>query len=268
MSGRRPKKGLDFIGWEVGVLDNDGKIDRLIESQGIAAFTVYFYLCQHAYATQGYYLDWSYSQCATTARKLGRGASAEFVKNVVDMCFQCGLFEKRLFEECGILTSRGIQRRYWNAIRDRVGKYEAKQFWLLTSEECQGFDLVTQKTDFPPRNALHKRREEERILQESESTGNTENAVGGFIPPTPEQLHGYCEKQGLRIDEEHFLDYHRQNGWVMANGLPVKDWRARVRAWAKREQKYREPEETSEYEELVAGYLPRYTKREEEKECR
>ncbi len=263
MSGRRPKKGLDFIGWEVGVLDNDGKIDRLIEAQGIAAFTVYFYLCQHAYATQGYYLEWSYSQCATTARKLGRGASAELVRSVVDMCFQCCLFDKRLFEECGILTSRGIQRRYWAAIRERVGKYEPKQFWLLTPEECQGFDCAAPKTDFPPRNALYKRKENNRILQESEGTEATETTAQRFSPPTPEQLHDYCEKHGLCIDEEHFLDYHAQNGWTMANGVAVKDWRARVRAWAKRERKYRETEEPSEYEELIAGYLPRYRKERE-----
>lgn len=256
----RPKKeGLDFAGWEVGVLDNDGKVDRLIEAQGIAAFTVYFYLCMHAYATHGYYLDWSYSQCATTARKLGKGASAEFVKNVVDMCFECCLFDKRLFQEYRILTSRGIQRRYWSAVHERVGKYELKQFWLLKPEECQGFDLCMQNSDFsagnPPNSTQKKSTQKNSILQESVCSSTPE-----FTPPTLNQIHAYCEKRGIVIDEEHFLDYHAQNGWVMANGVSVKDWRARIRAWAKREKKYAATDGANEYEEMVENYVPRYTK--------
>lgn len=257
--GRPSKKGLDFVGWNTGVLDNDGKIDRLIEAQGIAAFTVYFYLCMHAYATNGYYLEWGYSQCATTARKLGRGASAEFVRNVVDMCFECCLFDKRLFQECGVLTSHGIQRRYWNAIQERVGKYEKKDYWLLKPDECKGLDLSTQNSDFPtgnsPNTKEEKRREEKSILQESECYPPS------FKPPALKQIHAYCEKNNIVIDEEYFFDYHTQNGWVMSNGVPIKDWRARVRAWAKREKKFKQSDEPSEYEDMVAAYTPQYKKK-------
>ena len=264
-AGRRPKIGLDFAGWEVGVLDNDGKIDRLIEAQGIAAFTVYFYLCQHAYATHGYYLDWSYSQCATTARKLGKGASAEFVRNVVSMCFECCLFDKRLFQQYGILTSRGIQRRYWSAIQERISKYEPKQFWLLKPEECQGFDLCTQNSDFPSGNTatVQKSKEENMTVEKRVYTGSTCT----LTPPTLEKIREYCEKNNIAIDAEYFFDYHTQNGWVMSNGIAVKDWRARVRAWAKREKKYREREEPSEYEELVESYVPVYKKKGSSNEC-
>lgn len=149
--GRHPKEGLDFAGWEVGVLDNDTKLDRLIEAQGIAAFTVYFYLCQHAYATHGYYLDWDYSCCAATARKLGKGASADFIKNVVDMCLKCDLFDKQVFDAYGVLTSRGIQRRYASAVKRRVLDSATKKFWLL--ENDQGFDECTQNSDFSPENS-------------------------------------------------------------------------------------------------------------------
>lgn len=268
---RNPKEGLDFAGWEVGVLDNDGRIDRLIDAQGIAAFTVYFYLCMHAYASHGYYLDWSYSQCATTARKLGRGASAEFVKNVVDMCFECCLFDKRLFQECGVLTSHGIQRRYWSAVQERVGKYEKKEFWLLKPNECKGLDLSTQNSDFSgekpnssaekSNNSTQKNTKEENItLHEREHRG-----APAFTPPTLDQVESYCKKYGIVIDVDHFLDYYTANGWVMGNGVPIKDWRARVRAWAKREKKSDRDiavsEEQSEYEEMVKSYIPKYRKK-------
>lgn len=189
--GRPKKEGLDFAGWEVGVLDNDAKVDRLIEAQGIAAFTVYFYLCQHAYATHGYYLDWDYSCCAVTARKLGKGASAEFVKNVVDMCLKCDLFDKQVFDAYGVLTSRGIQRRYSGAVERRVPDEEPKKFWLL--ENSQGFDECTQNSDEPPENStfcnrnsidstVHNSTVNDITLHDNTNTSTSAKASGDLSP--------------------------------------------------------------------------------------
>lgn len=146
MAGRPPKESLDFSSWDVSILDNDEKIDMLIDSQGIGAFTIYFYLCQKAYGTKGYYLEWSYSRCATIARKLGKGASADFVKNVVDKCFQCCLFDKRLFELHGILTSKGIQRKFAIVAKERTAPKINEEFWLLDDKESAG--LVSHAQNF------------------------------------------------------------------------------------------------------------------------
>lgn len=148
MAGRPPKEKIDYSGWDVTILDNDEKIDRLIDSQGIGAFTIYFYLCQKAYGSNGYYLTWSYSQCATIARKLGKGASADYVKNTVDMCFQCCLFDKRLFEKYEILTSRGIQKRFWEVAKSRIVKSVISNYWLLEAEECSGLAFDTPKLNY------------------------------------------------------------------------------------------------------------------------
>lgn len=149
MSGRPLKENLDFSSWDVSILENDEKIDMLIDSQGIAAFTVYFYLCQKAYGSKGYYLDWGYSRCATVARRLGKGASADFVKQVVDMCFQCCLFDKRLFELYGILTSKGIQKRFLYVAKERTKMQIKPEYWLLEKDEfAGGLDFDTQKSNY------------------------------------------------------------------------------------------------------------------------
>ena len=155
MAGRPLKEGLDYASWDVGILDGDERIDELIDSQGIAAFTVYFYLVNKAYATHGYYLDWGYHLCATTARRLGRGACAEFVRNCVEMCLQIGLFDKGLFAECGILTSRGIQKRYWEVAKNRQGRGERRKYWLLDpppkkEENAEGLVPYTKNANYEP----------------------------------------------------------------------------------------------------------------------
>lgn len=133
--GRLIKKKIDYSNWSVDIFDNDAKIDKLIDAQGWCGFGVYFYLCQRAYGSEGYFYPWSYDDAATTARKMGGGVGSETVRQTVSLCLRIGLFDKRLFDERGILTSRGIQRRYYEIIRDRPSSKRTFEHWLLTPDE-------------------------------------------------------------------------------------------------------------------------------------
>ena len=121
MAGK-PKQGLDYAGWDVHLFDDDNRIDELLDSQGWLGFSIYFYLCQKAYATDGYFYRWSYSNSATTARKMGGGVKSETVKQVVSLCLRIGLFDNRLFDKEGILTSKDMQERYMIAVEKRSEK--------------------------------------------------------------------------------------------------------------------------------------------------
>ena len=104
MSGR-PKQGIDYAGWSVDIFDGDKKIDKLLDAKGWKGFGIYFFLCQRAYKVNGYFYEWGYDDCATTARKMGGGISSGTVKETVDYCLQVDLFDKRLFDEWGVLTN-------------------------------------------------------------------------------------------------------------------------------------------------------------------
>lgn len=127
------KKRIDYAGWNVDIFSNDAKIDRLLDAQGWKGFGVYFYLCQMAFGGEGYYYPWCYDLCATIARKMGGGMGAYTVAESVKACLQIGLFDKRLFEEWGILTSKGIQNSYLVVLRNknRSGTELIKEYWLL-----------------------------------------------------------------------------------------------------------------------------------------
>lgn len=159
MAGRPPKKNLDFAGWDVDIFDNDTKIDKLLDAQGWNGFGIYFYLCQRAYGSDGYFYRWGYDDCATTARKMGGGIGSGTVRETVGYCLQIGLFDKGLFERWDILTSRGIQRKYWIAIKDRDTKRVIADYWLLQDSECKGLlkeplnnKLSSGNSNIPPGN--------------------------------------------------------------------------------------------------------------------
>lgn len=150
MSGK-PKQGIDFAGWDVDMFDSDEKIDLLLEAQGWNGFAVYFYICQKAYGTEGYFYRWSAASSAVIARRMGAGIRSETVMQTVNTCLRIGLFDDRLFAE-GVLTSRGIQKRYLIAIEKRRVKTAIKDYWLLNEKESAGLVLVGLENNPRPAN--------------------------------------------------------------------------------------------------------------------
>jgi DnaD/phage-associated family protein len=152
MAGRPPKKRIDFAGWSVDMFDSDSKIDKLLDSQGWVGFGVWFFLCQRAYGTEGYYYRWGYDDSFTTAKKMGGGVSSGAVTEAVKRCLQIGLFDEGLFDRWNVLTSRGIQKRYYVVIAERPVKNVIGDYWLLSEADAPGVIKCTIKSNLSPTN--------------------------------------------------------------------------------------------------------------------
>ena len=61
--------------------------------------------------------------------------------------------------------------------------------------------------------------------------------------PTVEEVAAYCRERGNRVDAERFVDFYASKGWTVGN-QPMKDWKACVRTWERREDK---PKQTSRF---------------------
>lgn len=61
------------------------------------------------------------------------------------------------------------------------------------------------------------------------------NRVVEFTPPTLQEVQVYCMNRHNNIDPETFINYYEAKGWVI-KGDPMKDWRAAVRNWEKRDK--------------------------------
>ena len=63
----------------------------------------------------------------------------------------------------------------------------------------------------------------------------SKGAAPKFVPPTVDEVRCYCEQRNNSVDPERFVDYYQAQGWKLANGRAMKDWRAAVRAtWEKK----------------------------------
>lgn len=180
MAGK-PKKRIDYAGWSVDIFSNDTKIDKLLDAQSWVGFGIYFYLCQMAFGGEGYYYEWCYDLCATTARKMGGGVGAGTVKETVDYCFQIGLFDKRLFDRWGVLTSRGIQKSFLVVLKskNRRGTEIYSELWLLdkNDEDYQGVVFVHKNEQRLGVNVDSLGENEQRLGVNGNSLGQEESKV-------------------------------------------------------------------------------------------
>ena len=56
-----------------------------------------------------------------------------------------------------------------------------------------------------------------------------------FKKPTIEEIAAYCAERKNNVDPQAFFDFYESKGWRVGN-QPMKDWRACVRTWERREK--------------------------------
>lgn len=81
-----------------------------------------------------------------------------------------------------------------------------------------------------------------------------------FIPPTIEEIKAYCREMNYGINAERFIDYYKANGWMVGKNK-MKDWKATVRNWARREKQDVSGNASFDISELEAEANKKYNKR-------
>ena len=81
---------------------------------------------------------------------------------------------------------------------------------------------------------------------ESESDNESDKEIkkkpsrAAFVKPTLEELKAYCKERKNNVDPEAFMDFYASKGWKVGS-QPMKDWKAAVRTWEKREKPKEKP---------------------------
>lgn len=132
----RPQKiGLDYFPLDVNI-DQDDKI-ALIEAQhGIIGFGVVIKLFMKIYSN-GYYYTWTEKEMLLFKKKVN--VDINLVNEIINDCAKWGLFDKNLFEQHKVLTSKGIQRRYLKAVERRQSVQINKDYLLLDEKEVNDY---------------------------------------------------------------------------------------------------------------------------------
>lgn len=125
----RPQKaGVEYFPLDV---ENDDKLDLIEAEFGLIGFAVIVKLYQRIYKL-GYYCEWNDEVALLFGKRLGTGGKA--VSEIVSAAIRRSLFDEEIYKKYGVLTSRGIQKRYFEIVARRRN-VEVEQRYLLISRE-------------------------------------------------------------------------------------------------------------------------------------
>lgn len=189
----RPNKtGLDYFPLDVDFFA-DEKIAAISGEFGIKGeITVIKLLC--AVYRNGYFILWNEPLKYKLLRDLP-GVSPELIDQIVNRLVRWGFFDESLFDSVKVLTSRGIQKRFFSITRRRGLPHDAK--YLLAENGCTGViddnnpavaELLSTKT---PQSKVKKRIISTTTTTARENLDDSEDSVNDFSA-TPEK--GCAEK--------------------------------------------------------------------------
>ena len=181
---RTIQNGLIYFSFDCDFFSNR-KIKVLKANFGVDGIIVYVYLLCEIYKN-GYYLklDDDYEYIISDDLNL----KPEKINAVISFLAEHSLFDKQLFISDKILTSKGIQKRFQLAIRERAKKTPrtVNNYWLLDASETIGCILAShnseKKEDFSQNYDTKKRKEiKENKLKESKGKENENKETKSLV---------------------------------------------------------------------------------------
>lgn len=149
------KKGLDYFPLDVDFF-NDIAIKGLKGKYGADGITVYLYILCAAYGGHGYYIKAGDDFEDAIVDDLNM--SYEKIGQIINFLCRRSLLDNTLFTSDKVLTSRGIQARFQEAVKARGAKNAVevkREYWVLSESETQPYIKVTQNYSFSEKNGSY-----------------------------------------------------------------------------------------------------------------
>lgn len=111
----------------------DDKFELIEAEFGLKGFAIVVKLFQKIYGQQGYYCEWTGDVALLFGKNVGLGGDA--VSEIVRAAIKRGIFDSELYDKYQILTSRGIQERYFEAVSRRKEVEVRKEYLLIKVDQ-------------------------------------------------------------------------------------------------------------------------------------
>ena len=154
------------------------------------------------------------------------GVTKKAVEDAINRLASVGLLQK--YEVSGMPYVCFPKWEMHQRIRTKHRKYPAPPEWseALDSNLQQ---IAADCRRLPPESEI-----ESESNPNPKENPNARAARTPFRPPTVEEVETYCQERQNGVDASRFVDFYASKGWKIGNS-PMKDWRAAVRTWERRE---------------------------------
>ncbi len=180
---RPPRQGVDYFPLDCHMSDRM----KLIQAEfGLVGYAVVIKLWQKIYSDRGYYTEWGRDVALVFADENKVGANV--VQEVVRICLKRGIFDQRMFDKYGILTSDGIQKRFAEATARRTFIEADRRYllipapsnWVFDSNNSVNVDNNAVNVDNNPQSKVKKSKVNYSSIEGARVREKNKEAVGSF----------------------------------------------------------------------------------------
>jgi len=221
---RKGKIGLDYFPHDT---EFDNELEYIIALHKETGYYVYFRLLERLYKVYGYYYPSDKKSLALLANKIN--VDINTVNVIINDCLSEHLFNKSLHNKYQILTSKGIQKRFFDAIGRRKDTSIIKEYILIDNEY-----IITLNVNI---NYLNVDKSTQSKVEESKVEESKAKKRNVFVPPLVDDVKQYFKEKGYT--EESAIkawEYYAVADWYDSRGNKVKNWKQKCSAnWFKDE---------------------------------
>ena len=157
------KSGIDYFPLDVTL---NAKFELIEAEFGLTGFGVVVHLLQEIYGKAGYYIEWTEEVALLFARKVGLGGSV--VSEIVEASIRRGMFDKEKYDKYHVLTSKGIQERYFEAVSRRkvlevdynILLVDVAQILTNVDIQAKNVNILSKNADISEQSKVEKSRVE------------------------------------------------------------------------------------------------------------
>lgn len=138
------KEGIDYFPLNCQL---DEKFELIEAEFGLKGFAIVVKLLQRIYGEHGYYCEYNNDISLLLARQCGLSFDGgnNLINQIVSASIKRGIFNEEKFKAFGILTSKGIQKRFLDAARQRKEVFIENDYLLLSDAEIKGNTVIIGK---------------------------------------------------------------------------------------------------------------------------
>lgn len=203
------------------IIDSDAFLDMPLSAQAL-----YFHLSMRAD-------DEGFLGNAKRVRTMIGASEDDFklliVKRFV-IVFEDGITVIRHWRVHNIIQKDRFKETIYVDERARLGFDKNK-----TYTECVETPCIQVGNETETQVRLGKERLGKERLGEESASPSAAASNSRFVKPTLEEIVEFCSERNSNIDPQAFFDFYESVGWKVGN-KPMKDWRACVRTWERRQK--------------------------------
>ncbi len=129
-------EGVNYFPLDVHLED---KVNLIEAEFGLVGFAVVIKLYQKIYGTNGYYTPWNNEVGLLLASKIN--LDIKRLNRIIEKCIERDIFSKDMYDKFSILTSKGIQKRFFTITKRRKESDINWDYILLNSNDIIKLNL-------------------------------------------------------------------------------------------------------------------------------